>query len=275
MPDPLPEAPIRMIHHLARSGGTLLSRCLGCMKDVTLLSEIHPVGLALSRTNPRFKVFDPLVQASTWHFLLQADDLIRLQARGRPPTFDEAITLIRDKVRKKGKVLVVRDWTHLDYTGAPFVKDLSMRLVCADILRAKFPILQYCTVRHPIDQWLSLLNFGDMGKILDFGAFMHGYRAFAQECVTIGFLRYEDFVRDPSGQMRALCDKLSIPFDPDFATKWVNYRKVSGDPPSSRGRETPEIRPMPRRPLPEGLLDQFENNADYHAIRELLGYGHP
>ncbi len=35
---------VRLVHHLARSGGTLISRCLGCMSGVLLLSEIHPLG---------------------------------------------------------------------------------------------------------------------------------------------------------------------------------------------------------------------------------------
>ena len=38
---------IRILHHMARSGGTIISRCLGCMKDVILLSEIHPLGSRL------------------------------------------------------------------------------------------------------------------------------------------------------------------------------------------------------------------------------------
>ena|GEM_PF-4627496 len=33
---------LRIIHQLARSGGTLLNRCLGCMPGILMLSEIHP-----------------------------------------------------------------------------------------------------------------------------------------------------------------------------------------------------------------------------------------
>jgi len=33
---------IRLLHQLGRSGGTLISRCLGSMQGVVLLSEIHP-----------------------------------------------------------------------------------------------------------------------------------------------------------------------------------------------------------------------------------------
>ena len=40
---------IRLIHNLPRSGGTIISKSLGAQKDVVLLSEIHPDGVALSK----------------------------------------------------------------------------------------------------------------------------------------------------------------------------------------------------------------------------------
>ena len=36
---------IRLIHNLQRSGGTIISKCLGAQDDVVLLSEIHPIGI--------------------------------------------------------------------------------------------------------------------------------------------------------------------------------------------------------------------------------------
>ena len=65
---------LRLVHHMARSGGTLFSRCLGCMSGVLLLSEIHPLGTAQ---------FNPLVQAQRWYGLLSSQDLAELRARGR------------------------------------------------------------------------------------------------------------------------------------------------------------------------------------------------
>ena len=75
---------LRLVHHMARSGGTLISRCLGCMSGVLLLSEIHPLGTAQ---------FNPLVQAQRWYGLLSSQDLADLRARRRVG-FVEAIELI-------------------------------------------------------------------------------------------------------------------------------------------------------------------------------------
>jgi hypothetical protein len=35
---------IGILDNLGRSGGTLIGKCIGCMKHVALLSEIHPLG---------------------------------------------------------------------------------------------------------------------------------------------------------------------------------------------------------------------------------------
>ena len=51
---------IRTIHHLACTGGTLISKCLGSMPDVALISEVNPLnrqGSQFEPTNP-FNLFE-------------------------------------------------------------------------------------------------------------------------------------------------------------------------------------------------------------------------
>jgi hypothetical protein len=102
---------LRLIHHMARSGGTVISRCLGCMSGVILLSEIHPLGI---------RQFNPLAQAQRWFGLLSSHDLAALAARGQIG-FADAIELIHRRAEECNQRLVVRDWSHLDFTGVPFV----------------------------------------------------------------------------------------------------------------------------------------------------------
>ena len=63
---------IRLIHNLPRSGGTIISKCLGAQKDVILLSEIHPDGILISKKMgvPRSS-FDPVFQSQTWNNLFE------------------------------------------------------------------------------------------------------------------------------------------------------------------------------------------------------------
>ena len=67
---------------------------------------------------------------------------------------------------------------------------------------------------------------------------------------------------------------MSISYDPGFIQNWCEYVTITGDAQSGRGQRR-EIKPVPRRRMEPGLIEQFEKNADYRKSIELLGYGHP
>jgi hypothetical protein len=254
--------PLRLLHHMARSGGTLISKCLGCMSGVVLLSEIHPLG-----TNH----FNPLIQAQRWYGLLSAQDLIDL--RGRRIGFADAIELIRRRADDCGQRLVIRDWSHLDFTGVPFVAKPAHRLLTAEALASRYELRQVCTVRHPLDQWLSLSRLAVVQGRLELATFLAGYRRFAETAQAIGFQRYEDFTRDPTTGMRALCTSLQLKFDRHFSKRWREYTHVTGDISGSRGGG--EIGPAPRHPVAADLLARLAANDDYQTSLRILGYDHP
>jgi Sulfotransferase family len=253
---------LRLVHHMARSGGTLISRCLGCMSGVLLLSEIHPLGTAQ---------FNPLAQAQRWYGLLSSQDLAELRARGRIG-FVDAIEMIYQRAADAGQRLVIRDWSHLDFTGVPFVASPAYRLLTADALAGRFELRQICTVRHPLDQWLSLRGLAVVQGKLILDDYMRGYRRFAENAREIGFLRYEDFVADPNAVMKELCRRLELPFDRHFTERWSSYAFVTGDVAGSRGGI--KIQPVPRRATDSQLCDALQANPDYAASLDLLGYTH-
>jgi hypothetical protein len=248
---------------MARSGGTLISRCLGCMSGVLLLSEIHPLGTAQ---------FNPLVQAQRWYGLLSSQDLGTLKARGRIG-FVDAIELIHQRSLEAGQRLVIRDWSHLDFTGVPFVANPAYRLLTADALAGRFQLRQICTVRHPLDQWLSLRGLAVVQGKLTLDSYLAGMRRFAERACEIGFLRYEDFVADPDAVMKELCRRLELKFDRHFVDRWSSYAFVTGDVGGSRIGF--KIGPVPRRPVELDLLETLAANRDYRTSLELLGYAHP
>lgn len=232
------------------------------MSGVLLLSEIHPLGTAQ---------FNPLVQAQRWYGLLSSQDLAQLRARGRV-AFVDAIELIHRRAAEAGQRLVIRDWSHLDFTGVPFVTNPAYRLLTADALKGRFELRQVCTVRHPLDQWLSLRQLAVVHGKLTLDVFLAGYRQFAEQARAIGFFRYEDFAADPSLVMRELCRRLELRFDRHFTERWSSYAFVTGDVSGSRGGT--DIQPVPRRTTDPGLLDQIAGNPDYRMSLELLGYDH-
>ena len=256
---------IRVLHNLARSGGTLIAKCLGCMEGVVLLSEIHP------KASERF---NPLWQAARWFRLFDEGELARLGASGRL-NFIQQLDLIEARCHELGKRLVVRDWSHYDFTAVPFTPEPSYRFVTAEVLAlsGSFSLLRQAVVRHPVDQWLSLSRLSLVKARLTLTSFLRGYRRYAEQCREIGFLRYEDFTSDPRPCMARLCASLELPYDAAFIHKWRDYETISGEVVSERGGGA--IHRVARRPVDPPLLDAFAANADYQAAISLLGYGHP
>ncbi|MFC1513042.1 tetratricopeptide repeat protein [Thermodesulfobacteriota bacterium] len=254
---------IKIIHHLARSGGTVISKCIGCMKDVIMLSEIHPLGR---------KWFNPLNQASKWFNLFTPQEHQEIQQAEL--AFAEVISLIAERCAQHQKHLVIRDWTHLDYTGVPFLPKPTNQLFTYELLKEHFPIKRVTTVRHPIDQWLSLSRLGIMQGHLDLNSYLAGFKKFAEECLEIGFIRYEDFTKTPEEKTQELCNLLSIPYDPAFIGKWWSYETITGDTNSKRGA-TKEINPVPRYPVADEIIKKFATNQDYLKTISMLGYEHP
>jgi hypothetical protein len=262
---PAGRGPLRLLHHLARSGGTLISRCLASMRGVALLSEIHPAGAAL-----HFPLYDPLDQARRWYGLVDEAEAARL-GRTRPERFAATIALIEERCRAHGLSLVIRDWSHLDFIGAPFRRETGMRLETAAVLAPRFVLRSFATVRHPIPQWLSLRRIlGDAELPLE--RYLTGCRAYAEAAAAMGFARYEDFTAAPARELARIAAALELAYDPGFLERWPAYRNVTGDAPAANGTA---ISPAKPRALPPGLAARFAGNADYRRTLELLGYEHP
>ena len=198
--------------------------------------------------------------------------MAELKARGRI-AFADAIELIYRRAADAGQRLVIRDWSHLDFTGVPFVVNPAYRLLTAEALASRFELRQVCTVRHPLDQWLSLRQLAVVHGKLSLDAYLVGYRRFAEQARAIGFFRYEDFAADPGAVMKELCRRLEVRFDRHFAERWSSYAFVTGDVAGSRGGG--QIQALPRRAAEPGLLDQLAASPDYRTSLELLGYDHP
>ena len=249
---------IRIVHNLARTGGTLISKCLGCMNDVILLSEIHPAGSQL---------YNPIQQAHEWFNLITPADFNTIKTK-KNYSFLDAIELISKRCNKKNKTLIIRDWSHLDFMAIPYLSYPSHHLTITKVLQKKFTTIDTITVRHPIDQWLSLRKLAVMKNKLTVDMFLHGYLNFAKYAVQYGFVRFEDFVRCPDAELTTLCARLDLPFDSQYKQRWSTYNKITGDFSGSNK----EITPLPRKDHEAGLVEIFERNDDYQKAIEMLGY---
>lgn len=253
---------LRLIHQLARSGGTLINRLL-LAQGVAVLSEVHPLGWAN---------LDPLAQARDWFGLIGADDL---QGRDALP-YAEAIALIADKARRRRQPLAIRDWSHLDFM--PIGMGLKPALVSAQaaMLADRFDLIRITTVRHPLDQWLSLAAMlateGRPPRQAELEHWLYGLEAFAAMAAATGFVRYEDIAAEPASGMEVLCRKLSLPFDPARLEGWRAVTHFSTGAVPGRAASSTAIERLEPRPAPPHLLHRLNRERRYRQALDLLGY---
>lgn len=253
---------MRIVRHMARSGGTLIGKCLGSMDGVVLLSEIHPAEL---------RVTNPMMQAQQWFGLIDKGDLAKWKVR--PPSVLQFVNLCDSRARAKGKTLVLRDWSHMDYIGVPYGKP-GFGFALGDALEPVFDLRVSVTTRHPLDQYLSLQGLPVVANALGVDVYCTGCERFAEYAAAHGFHRYEDFTREPEQVLRAMCDELELAFDAGYAQRWFDYTTITGDtqPGLGRGSTRREIVEMARKPVDAGLLERFRENPDYIKACALLGY---
>lgn len=249
-----------LIHHMARSGGTVIAKCIAAMTGVALLSEIHPKGMT---------EYHPLLQAVKWYGLVPLAEARQLAA-DCPADFARAMGTVLRHAKARGLRVVVRDWTHLDYTGVPYMPP-SYRLTCHEALSAIAPTRHAATVRHPVAQWLSLMRLPSMATTrMPPEDFMVGYLRFAREAAAMGFIRFEDFTRNPDAELRSLCAMIGLPFDPGYSRRWSDIRTITGDTISERARHA-AIRPDSSTP-DRDVVARFERTPLYAESLETLGY---
>jgi hypothetical protein len=256
---PTPE-PIRAIHHLACTGGTLISRALAVMPNVVLMSEIDPLS-PLDRTpagqNPPFRPLDVLHAARAATRPADSKVLER--------SFFATITALHSALSEKGQRLCIRSHAHSQFhVGA----GLADRPTVQDLLTRIAPVRAILTVRHPLDSLMSLRKKDWVHYVPDTAeVYATRYMAFLDAHWSIDILKYEDFVAAPEASMRWLCAQLEVSYDPDF-TELMRDVRLSGD----SGRRGDVIAPRPRRDVSSALANEVSTSPAFVALCDRLNY---
>jgi hypothetical protein len=250
---------LRIFSNLARTGGTLVSRCLGSMERIALLSEIHPFGSQVSDT------FNILTQARNWYQVPSAEQL-----GNKRYSFNDITRLIAEALEARGLQLVIRDWVHVDFMAVPFLETPYYRSRLVEFLEQDFDIIQFHLVRHPVPQWFSTNKLAIVHGRLSLEQYLEGHYRYAELCRENGYVRYEDFTAEPERNMQIICANLQVDYDPGFMQKWSTYVNITGDD----LKRTPQthIRPARLPAVDAELYDRLHRCEYYQRTIDLLGY---
>lgn len=256
---------LRLIHTLGGCGGTLLSRCIGVLPGVALLSEVNPAAVKL------FPAFDPLYQDTTWLHLLTDRDVERFSRMNLQEieNFRALIQVFYDRANASGRHLVIRDYNYVEFIGTPFRTDPPGRLMLHRALPRGIPAASVALIRHPVDQWLSLRKHWAPGSDVSPRVFCDAYAAFLRELAATPIFKYEDFIGNPDDQLGAICGELGLRFTPSFRERFHQFDCVTGDLTRLRDQS---IAPQARKLVPPDVMQEFRSSDSFRSILEKTGY---
>jgi hypothetical protein len=250
--------PVRIVHHLACTGGTMISKCLAAMPNTQLVSEVDPLSTLQDKPNgPRFAPTDMI-------------QLARQSTRGASrqlllEMFLGNLELMHRQAGRVGQRLVLRDHAHSHFCSGP---DIQERPLFRSIVASRFPVVSLVTVRHPIDSFVALRTNKFMHfQPGTFDEYCRRHLAFLAAHASLPIVKYEAFVEAPQQAMREMCGILDLPYF-DLFTEVFSVFRLTGD----SGRKGDVIEVRPRRPLDAGLQEEIAASTHYARLQEVLDY---
>ena len=241
----------------ARSGGTVLNQCIGCLSNVVMLSEVNPLGGG--GRGPGIVYRSVKEQAKHWYNIdISSDDFI------------DGILELEHVCLNAGKHLVIRDWSYVNFVPTP-VNNFNppRRLMTLELLEQKCHVVPFAFVRDAIDVWLSR----GTAPISDF---FKCYLNYTEEIIArhIRIFRYEDFCKNPEEVLQSICTYTGLDYSESF-WDYLSFRTVNGDPQipgGSRGIRQKAIRPLRRKRTRPSVISELNNCIYMVKCNRLLGY---
>ena len=259
-PRPKPyEEPVRTIHHLSCTGGTLLAKCIASMANVLLLNEIDFTSPLIMRGGkPAFSPTDII------SLIRQGDD--RADMRLIHDLFINDIALLRERQAKIGRALVLRDHSHSFFLTSGFN---ARQPTLYESVKARFPVKSIVSVRDPVDSYASMIlkNWHEHFSPSNFDEYCRRYLVFLDRHQEIPVIKYEDFVARPKRSMQKICQLLSLDYFADFLDVFDSF-SFSGD----SGRKGSTIEKREQREIMPELQEEIMSSTYYVTLCGRLGY---
>lgn len=257
---PLEQEPIRTIHHLSCTGGTLFAKCIASMANVLLLNEVQPY---IRKTQPKLgkSRFTPTDMISLLH---QADTNISSSLVSK--LFITDLEVLRKEQWKIGRAVVLRDHSHSQFlVGTTPSDELSL----GELVSQNFSHRGMVSVRNPIDSFLSMQHNGWHRQFQpsSFDEYCKRYLLFLEKYKGYPIMKYEKFVDAPEENMRNICTILDLSFTVNFL-EICQFFRFSGD----SGRSGGEIKLRQRRQISPNLMDAIDKSQHWHILSQKLNY---
>jgi hypothetical protein len=258
--------PMALIRSLGGCGGTLLAQCIGCIRNVLVLSECNPASAGLFEHS-----LNPYLQIKKWHseFFPAIGHSLQPEDLRDDAVFMKFIAAVKDLVDQRGFHLVIRDYNYVDYCGVPFESPAKLVSSLSCCLGSMLPYQTAILVRHPLHQYYSLRSHDLLKQTLSPEIYLRGYRAFLKEFGGNYVVKYEDIVADPLLSIRSLCERLSLPFSASFVDEFSENRHVTGN--LSRIEES-AISFSNRDMTEDDWTRALVGSPEYESLVDLLGY---
>lgn len=235
---------IASLHHLAATGGTIISKCIAAMRSVYLLSELHP----FRANSVRFDPMAVVAQFQAQYGVLSAAEM--------KAAFLAQVEIVARCAQRQQHHLVLRDHSHTDFCARSRILPPNLLITLRE---AGFRMNAVATIRDPVESYVSMLNY--RWTVLGFDDYCKRWLAFVNCYGEQPIYLYEDFCKDPDGVIAKMCGDLRIPFDPEFRSRLAN-RVLTGD----SGRRSDEIAVKAPKPVPPELLRDIVSSEAYAQI---------
>lgn len=254
----LTNQPIRTIHHLACTGGTLISKCIASLPNVQLLSEVDPLSTLQDMGKPMFGPTDLIKQWRQGSRGASQDDIIEL--------FLAEMKVILNAATRVGQNVVIRDHSHSHFNTGP---EIPERPTIRQILQRAFDVKSVVTVRHPADSYVSLVKNGwhTHFQPSDFEEYCKRYLVFIESYADSYIVKYEDFVKQPDTTVKSIAEQLSLAYDASFQHAFSAV-ELTGD----SGRRFYRIVEHPRQEAAFEYERSIQESHSYHTLISKLKY---
>jgi len=240
---------LKIIHHLACSGGSLITKCFSAMPNVFILSEVHPHSYRhLKKDMATFLPSDISTLAKQAGFR-ESYELAK-------KIFRLSIKEASSRVTDRGGVLILRDHSRSDFCVGDSYTDKS---TVTELLLDDFDIIPLVTACNPIDCYLSLQsNYWLHFEPQTFNEYCLRFLNFLAQFKKNQIVKYESFTRSSDKVMKKMCNLLEVQYDESYKLIFDQF-KVTGD----SGRVGVKIEARPRREISDELKNEINKSKNF------------